>query len=67
MVLQATCFRGVIVIWRSWSLADWLMAGAVVLFVLAGLAKLLERQGRLGLALILLGLANALLLTLSRR
>ncbi len=54
-------------IWRSWSLADWLMAGAVVLFVLAGLAKLLERQGRLGLALILLGLANALLLTLSRR
>jgi hypothetical protein len=55
------------VTWRSWSLGDWLMASAVVFFVLAGLAKLLERQGRLGLALVLLGLANALLLTLSRR
>ena len=43
------------------------MACAVVLFVLAGVAKLIERQSRLGLALVLLGLANALLLTLSRR
>jgi Co/Zn/Cd efflux system component len=55
------------VIWRSWSWGDWLMACAVVFFVLAGVAKLIERQGRLGLALVLLGLANALLLTLSRR
>ena len=54
-------------IWRSWTTGDWLMALAVVLFMLAGAAKLTERQGRLGLALILLGLANALLLTLSRR
>jgi hypothetical protein len=55
------------VIWRSWTAGDWLMALAVVFFMLAGAAKLTERQGRLGLALILLGLANALLLTLSRR
>ncbi|UCG85240.1 MAG: hypothetical protein JSW71_15040 [Gemmatimonadota bacterium] len=55
------------VIWRSWSAGDWLMALAVVFFILAGAAKFTERQGRLGLALILLGLANAILLTLSRR
>jgi hypothetical protein len=54
-------------IWRSWSIGDWFMALAVVFFMLAGAAKLAERQGRLGMALILLGLANALLLTLSRR
>lgn len=53
--------------WRSWSAGDWLMAGAVALFIVAGVAKLFERQGRLGVALILLGLANGILLTLSRR
>lgn len=52
---------------RDWSIGDWLMAAAVVFFVLAGVAKLIERQGRLALALILLGIANAILLTLSRR
>jgi hypothetical protein len=51
---------------REWSVGDWLMGVAVVFFVLAGIAKLLERQERLGLALILLGVANAILLTLSR-
>ena len=51
---------------RDWTLGDWLMAVAVVFFVLAGVAKIFERQGRLGLALILLGVANAILLTLSR-
>ncbi len=53
--------------WRTWSVGDWLMAGAVILFIVAGVAKLFERQGRLGAALILLGLANGILLTLSRR
>jgi hypothetical protein len=52
---------------RSWTLGDWFMALAVFFFVLAGIAKIAERQGRLGLALVLLGLANAILLTLSRR
>ena len=51
---------------RNWSLGDWLMAVAVVFFVLAGVAKMFERQGRLGVALVLLGVANAILLTLSR-
>jgi hypothetical protein len=55
------------VILRSWTLGDWFMALAVLFFVLAGAAKIAERQGRLGLALILLGLANAILLTLSRK
>lgn len=53
--------------WRAWTPGDWLMAGAVVLFTLAGVAKIYERQGRLGVALILLGLANGILITLSRR
>ncbi len=52
---------------RNWSIGDWLMAVAVVFFVLAGVAKFLERQGRLAIALVLLGVANAILLTLSRR
>ena len=54
-------------IWRSWSLGDWFMVMAVAFFVLAGAVKFAERQGRLGMALILLGLANAILLTLARR
>ncbi|MCZ6915597.1 MAG: hypothetical protein O7I93_02370 [Gemmatimonadetes bacterium] len=53
--------------WRTWSVGDWVMTGAVILFIVAGVAKLFERQGRLGAALILLGLANGILLTLSRR
>ena len=52
---------------KSWSIGDWLMAAAVLLFVQAGAAKVMERQGKLGVALILLGAANAILLTLSRR
>lgn len=59
--------KGGVVILRSWTLGDWFMALAVLFFVLAGAAKIAERQGRLGLALILLGLANAILLTLSRK
>ena len=51
---------------RQWSLGDWLMAMAVLFFVLAGVAKVFERQAWLGLALILLGVANAVLLMLSR-
>ena len=51
---------------RSLTVGDWFMTVAVVFFVLAGAAKMLERQGRLGLALVLLGIANAILLTLSR-
>lgn len=52
---------------RTFSVADWLMVGAVVLFLMSGIVKLFERQGRLGVALILLGVANAILLTLTRR
>jgi hypothetical protein len=53
--------------WRSFTLGDWLMATAVVFFILAGAAKFLERQERLALALILLGVANAILLSLAKR
>lgn len=42
------------------------MVLSVSFFMLAGVAKIFERQGRLGLALLLLGVANAILLTLSR-
>lgn len=48
---------------------DWLMAGACLLFVLAGSAKFWE-QGfapkMVGVALICLGIANTLLLYVSR-
>jgi hypothetical protein len=53
--------------WRSFTIGDWFMATAVVLFILAGAAKVFERQGRLAAALILLGVANAILLTLAKR
>ncbi len=43
------------------------MAAAVVFFILAGVAKVVERQTGVGVALVLLGVANAILLVLSRR
>ena len=51
---------------RNLSAGDWLMVASVSFFVLAGAAKVFEKQGRLGIALVLLGVANAILLTLSR-
>ena len=54
-------------IWKTWTAGDWLMAVAVLFFILAGIAKIIERQGRLGVALLLLGVANAILLTLAKK